>query len=74
MKRRNSATIAIKKFEYRNTNDKNYRNVKDHCHYTSKYRRTAHSISNSKYSIPKEITAIFHDGSNMIIKRASRKI
>ena len=29
--------------------------VKDHCHYTGKYRGAAHDISNLKCKIPKEI-------------------
>ena len=28
------------------------------------YREVAHSICNLRYSIPKEITIIFHNGSN----------
>ena len=27
--------------------------VKDHCHYTGKYRGAAHDISNLRYKIPK---------------------
>ena len=46
------------------TNHKNYRKVKDLCHYTDKYRRAAHSICNLKYSIPREIPAVFHNKSN----------
>ena len=43
---------------------KKYRKVKDHCHYTGKYRGAAHSVCNLKYSVPKNIHIIFHNGSN----------
>ena len=38
--------------------------VRDHGHYTGEYRGAAHSISNLKYSIPKNISKAFHDWSN----------
>ena len=41
---------------------KNYK-VRDHCHYTGKYRGAAHSICNLRYKIPKEIPVVFHNGS-----------
>ena len=41
-------------------NNKKYHKVKDHCHYTGKYRGTAHDL---RYKIPKEILAVFHNGS-----------
>ena len=44
-------------------NDKKYRKVRDHCHYTGKYRGAAHSICNLRYKIPKEIPVVFHNGS-----------
>ena len=53
-----------KKFKYKYTNDKKYRRVKDHCHYTGKYSGAAFSICNLEYSIPKEIHEVFHNGSN----------
>ena len=31
-------------------NKKKYRKVRNHCHYTRKYRGTTHSICNLKYS------------------------
>ena len=37
--------------------------VKDHCHYTGKYRGAAHNICNLRYKIPKEIPIVFHNGS-----------
>ena len=43
--------------------DKNYQKVRDNCHYTGKYRGAAHNICNLRYKTPKEITAVFHNGS-----------
>ena len=39
------------------------KNIRDHCHYTGKYRSAAHDICNLRYKIPKEIPAVFHNGS-----------
>ena len=44
-------------------NNKKYHKVKDHCHYTGKYRGAVHDICNLRYKIPKEITVVFHNGS-----------
>ena len=44
--------------------DKNYCNVRDHCHYTGEYRGAAHSICNLKCSVPKNFAIVFHKGSN----------
>ena len=48
-------------------NDKNtfklYHKVRDHCHYTGKFRGTAHNNCNLRYKIPKEIPLVFHNGS-----------
>ena len=46
------------------TNDRNYRKVRDHCHYAGKYRSTAHIICNLKYIIPKTIPVVLHNVSN----------
>ena len=50
-----------------NKNDGNafklYHEVRDHCHYSGKYRGAAYSICNLKYKTPKEIPAVFHNGS-----------
>ena len=47
-------------------NDKNafklFDKVRDHCHYTEKFRGGAHSICNLRYKTPKEIPAVFHNG------------
>ena len=42
---------------------KKYFKVKDYCRYTGKYRVPAHDICNLRYKIPKEIPAVFHNGS-----------
>ena len=44
--------------------DKNYRNVRDHCHYTGEYGGAAHNICNLKYSVLKKIPIAFNNGSN----------
>ena len=41
-----------------------YRKVRDHCHYTGKYRAEVRSICNLKLNIPNEIPVVFHNGSN----------
>ena len=45
------------------TNDKEMRKVRDHCHYTRKYRGAVHSKCNLNYKIVKEIPVLFHNGS-----------
>ena len=58
--------------------DKKYRKVRDHCHYIGEYRGAVHSICNLKYSITKEISIVFHNGSNygyhIVIKELAEKI
>ena len=47
-------------------NDKNHinkRKVKDHCHYTGKFRGAAHSKCNLNYKVPKDIPIIIHNAS-----------
>ena len=44
-------------------NYKNKRKVKDHCHYTGKFRRAAHSKYNLNYKVPKDIQIIIHNAS-----------
>ena len=43
---------------------KNYDKVRDHCHYTGKYRGAAHKICNLPYNTPRQVPVIFHNGSN----------
>ena len=42
----------------------NYIKVRDHCHYTGKYRGAAHKTCNLMYNTPREIPAVFHNGSS----------
>ena len=57
---------AKKKFS---TDDKNkkYHKIRDHCHYTGKYRGAAHDICNLRSKIPKEIPVVFIMVLHMII-------
>ena len=52
--------ICKKEFD---KSDKKHHKVRDHCHYTGKYRPAAHNICNLRYKIPKEIPIVFHNGS-----------
>ena len=69
--------ISKKNFEYKHTTDNNYCKVIDYYHYTRKYRGAAHSICNLKYSVPKEISVVFHNRSNyyhnFIIKERAKE-
>ena len=49
--------ICNKGFCYDNDSKdfKNYRKVRDHCHFTGKYRGAAHSICNLRYKATKTI-------------------
>ena len=66
--------ICKKEFD---KNDKKHHKVRDHCHYTGKYRGVAHNICNLRYKIPKEIPIVFHNGStydyHFIIKELVKK-
>ena len=51
--------------------------VRDHCHYTGKFRGAAHNICNLRYKVPKEIPIVFHNGStydyHFIIKKLAEE-
>ena len=40
-------------------NDRSYRKVIDHCHYTGKYRVPGHSICNLKFNVSSEISVAY---------------
>ena len=50
--------ICKKEFDISN---KKYHKVRDHCHYTSKYRGAAHNICNLRNKVPKETPIVFHN-------------
>ena len=54
--------ICKKRFS-NDDNNKKYHKIRDHCHYTGKYRSAAHDICNLRCKIPKEIPVVFHNGS-----------
>ena len=66
--------ICKKEFD---TSDKKHHKVRDHCHYTVKYRGAAHNICSLRYKILKEIPIVFHNGStydyHFIIKELVKK-
>ena len=53
------------------------KNIRDHCHFTGKYRGAAHDVCNQNYNVPKEIPIVFHNGStydyHFIIKELAEK-
>ena len=53
-----------------------YQKVRDHCHYTGKFRGAAHNICNLRYVI-KKIPIVFHNGStydyHFIIKKLAEE-
>ena len=57
--------ISKKKFcmDEHDENYKKRRKVKDHCHYTGKFRGAAHSNCNLKYKVLKHIPIIIHNAS-----------
>ena len=58
-------------------NNEKYRKVRDHCHYTGKYRGDAHNICNLRYKTSKEIPVILHNGStydyHLILQELAKK-
>ena len=77
--KQNKCFICDKRFCYykKNKSFKNYKKVRDHCHYTGKYRDAAHSICNLQYKTTKKIPVIFHNGSkydwHLIIKELAKE-
>ena len=59
-------------------NDKNavklYHKVRDHCHYTGRYRGVSHNICNLRYKTSKEIPIVFHNGSTYDYHFAIKKL
>ena len=62
----------IKKKEF-----KLYQKIRDHCHYTRKFRGAANYICNLQYKVTKKIPVVFHNGSkydyHFIIKQLTEE-
>ena len=58
----NQKICYICKKEFDKSDKKHYK-VRDHCHFTGKYRGAAHNICNLRYKIPKEIPIVLHNDS-----------
>ena len=72
--------ICKKKFCTNKNDEKEFKikhKVRDHCHYTGKFRGAAHNICNLRYKIPREIPVVFHNGStydyHFIIKQLAEE-
>ena len=54
-----------------------YHKVRDHCHYTRKFRGAAHNICNLRYKVLKKNPIVFHNGStydyHFIIKQLAEE-
>lgn len=50
--------------ELKYINGESYCKLEDHCQYTGKYRGAANTICKFKFSKPKELPVVFHNGSN----------
>ena len=74
---KNQEQCHICEKEFCTDNNKEMRKVRDHCHYTGKYRSAAHSKCNLNCKIVKEIPVLFHNGSvydyHFIIKYLARE-
>ena len=68
--------ICKKRFSTDDDNKK-YLKVRDHCHYTGKYRGAAHDICNLRYKTPKGIPVVFYNASpydyEFIIKELAKE-
>ena len=60
----NVCYICKETFQNKSLKEKKYCKVRDHCYYTGEYWGAAHFIRNLKYSVPKKISILFHNGSN----------
>ena len=66
MKNKKNATYVKKSFAItkKKRRHKLYQKVRDHCHFTVKFRGAAHGICNLRYRVPQEMPVKFHNGSN----------
>ena len=55
--------ICKKGFSTDDDDNKKYYKVRDHCHFTGKFRGAPHDICNLRYKTPKEIPVAFYNSS-----------
>ena len=60
--RQKKCYVSKKRFST-DDNSKKHHKIRDHCHYTGKYRGAANDICNLICKIPKEIPVVFHNSS-----------
>ena len=67
--------IWKEKFEDKQAKYKKCCNVRNHCHYTAKYRGVVHSMCYWMDSVTKEIFIVFHNGSShdFLIKKLAEE-
>ena len=53
-------TIVKKESSKKLSKSINYWKVRDHCHYTDKYRAAAYTICNLKFNVPNETRVVSH--------------
>ena len=80
MKSKKYAIYVKKKFcDNKNKKSKHdlYYKVRDHYHYTGKFRGAAHNICNLRYKVLKKIPIVFHNGStydyHFVIKQLAKE-
>ena len=55
--------VCGKRFLKKFAKDKNYRKIRDHCHFAGKYRGAAHSTCLLRFNVS-NLKLVFHKGSN----------
>ena len=76
-KKQETCYICEEKLDKDDENYKNKRKVKDHCHYTGKFRGAAHSKCNLNYKVPKDIPILIHNASydtHFIINKLAKNL
>ena len=63
MRSKKNATYVEKSFVISFVKKQLYKKVRDHCHFTEKFRAAAHSICNLHYKVPRKIPVNIHNGS-----------
>ena len=75
--KQNVCYICEKKFCYDKTKKSEYElyhKVRDHSHYTGKFRGAAHNICNLRYNALKKIPIVFHNGSTYDYHFVTKKL